>query len=212
MICVSAGHISFEKLINIIHLYDLVEVRLDLLSLNDMEYSEILKYSHKLIICYRNISTNLDESIQLIEKSINAGAGYIDIDVNEIEDHKSLINKIKLSNSRLILSIHNFDNTPSDFEINQQISEMRTIGPNIYKLCFKANSIEDIIRVQSLYQTYKDLNLIAFNLGELGSLSRIFALKSGAKFMYVAESEESKTESSQLTIKQLNKLFKIIET
>lgn len=211
MICISAGNIGFEKLIEVVSQYDLVELRLDLLKLTDDEYSELLKYPQKLIITCRIDNENRDYTVQSYEKAAESGVRFIDIDLGEVHNFKSLIDNIENKITGLIISHHDFDKTPDLNEINNIVSKMEIMKPDIYKLCFKATGIEDIIRTLSIYGLYPKNQMVAFNLGDIGTLSRILALKAGAPFMYAAYDEDSKTEMSQLTHNQLRELLKVIE-
>lgn len=210
MICISVGNISFEKLIEIVSQFDLVELRLDLLKLTDDEYSELLKYSQKLIVTCRINNDNREYAQKSYEKAAAFGVRYIDIDLVEVNNFKSLIDNIENKNTGLIISHHDFDKTPDLKEIKNIVSKMEIMKPEIYKLCFKATGIDDIIRTLSVYGLYPKNQMVAFNLGSIGSLSRVLALKAGAPFMYAAYNENSKTEMSQLTYSQLHELLKVI--
>jgi 3-dehydroquinate dehydratase type I len=211
MICVSVGHIEYPELIQILQKYELIEIRLDLLNLDMNQYDEVLQFSDKIIVCYRNKSDKKTELVNsYIEKAIAKKVKYIDLECNLNHCDKYLINKVINSDTKLILSNHNFELTPSEIEIDKIIQSMEQFNPDIFKLCFTANSIDDITNCLNLYKKYINKKLITFNLGDLGSLSRVLALNCGAEFMYAAHSEESKTEQSQLTVNQLSTLYGFI--
>lgn len=206
MIGLSVSNIDFSTLIDILNNYELVELRLDLMNLRDDQFDKVLEYNDKIILCYKNEDLyNLEKTHTYLEKGLNKNVRYIDIDFNQIDFYYELARKIKKSNSQLILSYHNYLEMPSDSEIDILIKKMDYYEPNIYKLCFYANSNDDNIRCLNLYKKYK--NLIAFNLGNLGNITRLLALKLGAKFMYSAYSENTKTEESQFTYNQLTNLL-----
>ncbi len=210
MIGLSISNIEFSTLIDILNNYELVELRLDLMNLTSEQFDKVLDYNDKIILCYKNDDfNNIEKIYSYFEKGLNKNVRYIDIDFKQIDFYYELAPKIKKSNSQLILSYHNYLEMPSDSEIDILIKKMDYYEPNIYKLCFHANSNDDNIRCLNLYKRYK--NLIAFNLGNLGNITRLLALKLGAKFMYSAYSENTKTEDSQFTYNQLTNLLGFLE-
>lgn len=210
MIGLSISNIEFSTLIDILNNYELVELRLDLMNLTSEQFDKVLDYHDKIILCYKNDDfNNIEKIYSYFEKGLNKNVRYIDIDFKQIDFYYELAPKIKKSNSQLILSYHNYLEMPSDSEIDILIKKMDYYEPNIYKLCFHANSNDDNIRCLNLYKRYK--NLIAFNLGNLGNITRLLALKLGAKFMYSAYSENTKTEDSQFTYNQLTNLLGFLE-
>ena len=88
---------------------------------------------------------------------------------------------------------------------------MSKFKPDIYKLCFKARTMNDIIRTMKLYQNYPQISMVAFNLGDLGTLSRVLALQIGAPFMYASRDSVSKTEDSQMSVFEINSILQLLK-
>jgi 3-dehydroquinate dehydratase type I len=136
---------------------------------------------------------------------------YIDFDyhsnnsVPEISDFNA-----KLS-GHLIISYHNFIETPSNEQLNFLIKDIELQKPEIIKICCKVNNINDIIRLLKLYNDYPQLGLIAFDLGENASLTRVLAKLKGAPFIYASIDEENKTEPSQISYDNILKLMEILK-
>lgn len=210
MICVSLGNLSASDVKKAIGNFNLLEIRFDLIDIVEADFLEFMKNADKLIATGR-IGSKLDPNIvNYIEKSIDSGVKYVDIDYNERGYYPKALSLLKSSSTKLILSYHNYNETPDIEDINSMISEMQLLEPDIIKLCFKANEIDDIVRTMFLYIMHPEIDLVAFNLGKKGCLSRLLALKAGAPLMYAALDSEHKIEKSQLTYYELNSLLKII--
>ena len=211
MICVSIANIKFNDLKVLIPNFEMMELRLDLLDFSDKDYQEIIDSKKPIIATYRY--GNTDDKIRLasLKKAILQGVSYIDI---EIDAKDEFINEIleftKKHNCKSILSFHNFKETPSKEILNLVIKKSQELNADFIKIATMANSINDVSRILSLYE--KNNNLIAFNMGTIGKISRLACLSLGAKFTYASISEENTTAEGQLTYKELgnlNKSFKI---
>jgi 3-dehydroquinate dehydratase I len=213
MICVSIGDVSPELFNSILNRSEFVELRIDLLS---KEYLAVIdKYfsapSKMVITSKLNQKYKINRLVDLVDKSIDYGVQYIDIDLKDTIHYKHVLKRLKKSNTKLILSHHNFDLTPNDEEIDKIIIRMSKFKPDIYKLCFKADTMNDIIRTMKIYQNYPQLSIVAFNLGDLGTLSRVLALQVGATFMYASRDSVSKTEDSQMSVFEINTIMQLLE-
>jgi 3-dehydroquinate dehydratase I len=210
MICVSLGNLNSSEVNKAIVNFDFVEIRFDLLRTNDDEFSQYIQRSDKLIATGRvGINPN-KEVIKYIEKSIESNVKYVDIDYKERGYYIRALKLLQSSTTKLILSYHNYEETPEIDELKTIISDMKLLNPDIIKICLKANEINDIIRTMFLYHIYPETSLVAFNLGIMGSLSRLLALKAGAPFMYAALDNDHRVEKSQLTYQELKSLMNII--
>lgn len=210
MICVSIGKSNLNDLIKIIQNNDLVEIRLDLLKPDFEEFERILEYREKLIITYRLNGNDEAIACKYIENSILKGVKYVDIDLLDSDKYLKELKLIGSSETELIMSFHEYDFTPENYYIDELLERMSSFNPSIYKLCFNACSVDDVIRTMMLYEKYPKNKLLAFNLGEIGRLSRLIAIKIGAPYMYASLDNIHKTENSQLTMRELESLLNII--
>lgn len=213
MICISLGSGNIQEIDVICRNHDLVELRLDLLNL-ELNYVDHLLNNHtNIIVTYRLNCNNydLDYAITVYRKALLSNVSYIDIDLNDYTTiHIHLENELAKSSTKLILSYHNHDYTPDSSNLNTIFYKMQSFNADISKLCFKANNISDVIRTMELYKNAKTNKLIAFNLGDIGSLSRILAIQKGAPFMY-ASTENNKTEPSQLSFDELSRIMELLQ-
>lgn len=206
MICVSIGHIAFKDLMAQISDFEMIELRLDLLDFSDEEYQQIFSLNKPVIATYRYGETNDAERIASLQKAISLGANYVDIEIDADKEFiDTMMNFAKENNCKTILSYHNFKETPNLKDLNSIIAQSKKLKADYTKIACMAQSTEDVARMLSLYE--KNKNLIAFNMGEIGKISRLASLFLGADFAYASISENKKTASGQIHYKTFNKLF-----
>lgn len=180
----------------------MAEIRLDKCNLKINDVAELFKSHKKLIATFRktDLVSEKKRKKQLL-KAIISGAAYIDLDY--FDDSKimdELKEAAKKNSAGLIISYHDIEKTPPNEFIHEIISKMIELKPDLIKLAFKSNSVEDDLRVLSLYDRYE--NLLAFNMGEKGKITRAASLKLGAPFAYVCK-EGSPTAEGQMTVNKM---------
>jgi 3-dehydroquinate dehydratase-1 len=132
----------------------------------------------------------------------------LDIELHTLRDNDELVDFFTEKKTRMLVSWHDFEKTPTRNELIDLLGEMR-IYSNYVKLVTTARNVDDCIRLLDLYKVVTELNLISFAMGELGILSRILCTIYGnAPFTYAALEEAF--VSGQLTIQQMRKLYDII--
>jgi len=204
MYCASIGIKEYDKVISIINNYEMAEIRLDLCEFDRRQVKEIFGLHNNLISTFRlgEISEKYRDSI--IKTSIVSGAKWLDLDMenNSVEYIKELKEFCIDYDTKLIISIHNYKETPHIDQINQYIQKARDLNADIIKLVFFSNNTKDNETILSLYENNTDI--VAFNMGEIGKETRIESLKLGAPFIYVAIDGEN-TAPGQMTIDEIKK-------
>ena len=206
MYCLSIGNLGTKKITEKIKDFEIAEIRLDLCDLNKSQISQIFSSHNNLIATFRKKENYSDKHrIKTLKTAIKYGAKWIDVDMesNSKEFIKS-VDKIRVKyNIKLILSIHNFKETPLLTKIEEFIYKGDHLKADLIKLAFFANSDLDNTRVLSLYERHD--NILAFNMGEMGKATRIKALELGAPFTYVSL-PEANTAPGQMTIEEIKKI------
>lgn len=205
MYCVSIGIKDFKKAVNIISGYEMAEIRLDLCEFDRRQVKEIFASHNNLIATFRK-SNRVNEKYResILKTAIAHGAKWLDLDMETnnpefIEEMKEFLSDY---GCKLILSVHNYKETPEYPQIQRYIAKAKKYNPALIKLVFFSNSQKDNDTVLKLYDEYD--NIIAFNMGEIGKITRVKALELGAAFTYVAIDEKS-TAPGQMTIEQIKK-------
>jgi len=211
MICVSVANIEFLELKALISDFEMLELRLDLLNYSKKEYQYIYQLNKPVIATFRKNTTATDKQrIEHLKNAIEEGAQFIDID---IENKPDFINTIKdfaqFNNCKIILSYHNYTRTPSLKQLNTILSRAKSLKPDFIKIVTTAQNQSDITKIVSLYENND--NLIAFNMGEMGKISRLVSLYLGAPFTYASVSKQKATAEGQLTYIDLKKLQEILK-
>ncbi len=222
MICTSIRNKTLEEILSIVDdpYVEMAEIRADLCNLSQEEVVELIETCEKpLIICsHIDISDNAEEkkskwsqTASLLEKAIEAGVAFIDLDINAPAHISQRIQKLcKHSGTRLIRSYHDFEGTPDTDLIRQIILRCFRYGADIAKIACTASSIEDVTRLQSFYDTLisdnlsiKANNLILISMGVLGEKARLDCLSKGAPFTYAYY--DLPTAGGQLSLEQMHK-------
>ena len=206
-ICVSIGINNFDIALEAVGECQMAELRLDLVNFSDDQLRKIYSLNRNIIATFR---TEDEQAMkQTLIESMDAGAGYIDIDINtSVEVRTILVEYAMQKGAKVILSYHNFSETPETVFLKQTITRMFNDGANFAKVACMANSKDDSKRVVNLYSDFS--NLIAFCMGKDGQITRVVAPFLGAPFTY-ASLRGVKTAEGQIDAEQLEILLNMME-
>jgi 3-dehydroquinate dehydratase-1 len=203
--CLSIGNPDFAKVEKEIQTYEWAEIRLDLCRFSKTEISRLVQNHGRLIFTFRSRQEGDEaERLDFLSHAIDEGAAYIDIDVGNPILFRQRIRELidRSTNTKLLLSYHNFDHMPTNHFLFDQILEMGKMDPEIIKLVCTSHGERDNRRILSFNESFD--NIIAFNMGEKGRKSRWECLYYGAPFTYVAMEGEP-TAAGQVTRKEMMK-------
>jgi len=196
-----------EALISIDKLRSLGELRFDLSTLNADSLKSIFDKSDKtLIFTYRKTQAQEYDRLSTYQQAIKIGYAFIDLDIYIDEELIKELKPLLLSSStKLIVSYHNYKNTPSFSELKKVLTLMDQYHPDIYKIAThleKEKDIDILLQVQALKETS-----ICFGMGELATKSRIKSLLNGALFSYAALDISQSTAPGQVDIHLLKQEY-----
>lgn len=203
-ICLSIGNLTFSEIL--VHLKNvaLAEIRIDLMQLTDNELATVFNQHKNLIATYRT-TTDFEGMVATLTKAINFGCAYIDIDIETPEKYRcKLIETARKHRCRVILSYHNFSETPDTVQLNEIVRNLFGNGAEIAKLACMANSESDCARVLQLYTNHR--NLVAFAMGDIGKNTRIQSVELGAPFTY-ASIKGKETAPGQISLADMEMLL-----
>jgi 3-dehydroquinate dehydratase-1 len=150
-----------------------------------------------------------EERARLLLKAIQHGAQYVDIEFeSEVKYRHMLVEHARAKGVKVIISYHDFDKTPSLKDLEAIVEKAQLMEADIVKIATLAKTPVDCATIMSLYRKEKDL--IAFCMGQLGIITRIAAPLLGAEFTFAALDDSFKTAPGQLTIEEMEKIYKII--
>jgi 3-dehydroquinate dehydratase-1 len=207
MLCVSISEPSVKKILNLINKSEIAEVRLDLMDLSDQDIEKVFSGEGKIIATCCAGKFSDEQRKKKLEKAIESGASYVDIEIDAPDAFKEdLISSAHKHNCKVILSYHNFNETPPTDELAKMVDACFAQGADIAKIACLAKSESDAAIILSLYAKYK--NLVALGMGENGRITRVASLLMGAPFSYVSTGTAKETAAGQITRKQMEKVLK----
>lgn len=190
---------------------DLVELRLDFFNSLETETLKHLrgKFSIPMIFTLRsqqqggNYQQSENCRLDQIRQLAALNPEYLDL-----ESHipRPFIEEIarKHPQIKVILSSHNFTETPQDLE--SLYCEMKRSPAHFYKIAVTAHNAVDALRLVS-WAKKSDNQLIAISMGLYGQLSRILGPVIGNPITYASLDSESLTAPGQLSAKTLRERY-----
>lgn len=195
---------------------DIIELRLDYL--RDFDFNHPDRLSALLddkplpvIVTCRAVDEGGQQEIaeavrlRLLTETLRRGADYCDIEAAHYDEGAAA----QLDVSRLIVSYHNFSETPADLSA---IYERLTRRPAaIHKIAVRANDITDSLRVLGLLDraAAEHRPLIAIAMQEAGMLTRIIGPVRGSFLTYGSLSRGHESAPGQVTCDELRDLYRI---
>ena len=155
-----------------------------------------------------HIALSDQEYISII-KDINAiyNPDYIDF---EYFTHKSVFNEM-LDFPNLILSYHNFDETPEN--LMESFSEMTKLAPRVVKIAVMPNSQQDVLDLMNYTRGFKALNpeqtYATMSMGKLGRISRLSGDVVGSSWTFV--SMDAPLAPGQVSLNDMKKVIQILD-
>ena len=145
--------------------------------------------------------------LRLLVEGARQMADYADIEAAVYAEAATLSPDI----SRLIVSYHNFDETPADLDA---IYERLTALPaDVHKIVTRANSVTDSLAVFSLMNraAVEGRNLIALAMEEPGLITRILAPSRGGFLTYCSLGAGRESAPGQVNCQELKRAYRINE-
>ena len=219
MVCTVLQNKNLDELLQKLDFCRMAEIRLDSCKLSLDDIDELFSTAEIPLVATCRLSEVAKSHPEMSEiavaklceqslsKAIEAGANFVDL---EIEAPKEMLKRIKKScqenGALLIRSFHDFRGTDSPEALKAVVEKCVYHGADIVKIATTAHSEADAQTVLSLYddpsiftgnfsgrkeQTPETTEgrLIAFCMGEEGRESRLQCLAKGAPFTYAALSE-----------------------
>ena len=196
---------------------NILEIRFDYVSINRFSeaVAEVRPFKAKCIYTLRKASQGGKFSgsemkrLGYLRELASQLPMMIDVEYETLQEHPEIGSFIDSLKVPILLSWHDFISTPAEKELSELLILMSSYSNNI-KVVTMANSVDDTLRVLSLYKSInRSVNLIAFCMGDIGIVSRVFcAFQSNCPFIYAAL--DRPVAPGQITIEQMEKLLAAI--
>jgi 3-dehydroquinate dehydratase I len=218
-ICVSIGAKTIKELSSSINkaldVSDFLEIRFDFLDKSEipasMKIIESVKSRSVFTLRSREqhgkFNGNEFERLKILKMLYDANPMFLDVEYDTITVDHSLNNYLK-DKSNILISWHNFSNTPSDEYLEKKIYDMKRFSNNL-KLVTMATNITDSLRLLNLYEKFQDSNLITFAMGDCGIMSRVLCTFYGRPPFTYASLEKS-IAPGQLSVIEMRRIYERI--
>ena len=222
MICVSIQEPSFEKCKQMMLSLAakgadrIAELRADLCHFTPEQVSLLVAANPHTIVTSRVESDNPSLSFNRLCAAIEAGAEYIDTELEYPDDLQlQLRNRARSAGTKLIVSWHNFSATPPLKQLLEVYRSCAEKGADVVKIVTTANSLIDATRTMRLYRSVARLPrkriqrppLAAFAMGSAGKFTRYLSLKIGSPLSYTYPDGANATAPGQYSESQLAALL-----
>lgn len=222
MICVSIQEPSFERCKEMMLSLAakgadrIAELRADLCRFTPEQVSLLVAANPHTIVTSRVDNDNPSLSFNRLCAAIEAGAEYIDTELEYPDDLQlQLRNRARSAGTKLIVSWHNFSTTPPLKQLLEVYHSCAEKGANVVKIVTTANSLIDATRTMRLYRSVARLPrkrgnrppLAAFAMGSAGKFTRYLSLKLGSPLSYTYPDGAKATAPGQYSESQLAALL-----
>jgi len=150
---------------------------------------------------------------ELWEKCIGSGlVDWIDIELEEIEESRGLVDLICSSSQvKMLLSHHHFSSSYSAFQFEQKLTLMEVFNPDMVKFAVTLQTREDFIEMLVFSKKLSEKFPLSccISMGIWGKMSRIGSPLIGAPITY-GFLGDSEVVSGQLSVKKLDNYLKLI--
>jgi 3-dehydroquinate dehydratase type I len=194
-------------------LVDLFEVRIDLIG--DRWQAVAAQINKPWIACNRMAEEGgrWDESearrVERLLLAAEMGASIVDIELRS-KNIENLVPAIK-KRSGCLVSSHDLEKTPEIDEIRSIITRQHQVGADICKVVTMARSVDDNWTLLQAISEFRNVQVVSFAMGPLGTLSRILSPLTGGYFTYASMKSGKESAQGQVTVKDLTKLYEMVE-
>ena len=120
-----------------------------------------------------------------MKTAVRAGARYVDVEIESSKEFIEDIKKTALENKcDLIISYHNYEETPDLKELVAIVAECFLLGADVAKAACMVIENKDNATILSLFRQGR--RIIALGMGEKGKITRIAGPILGAEFTFAA--------------------------
>lgn len=146
------------------------------------------------------------ERLRYLEEILKEGAAYVDIPYND----DIATTDLTRFDDKVILSYHNFDQTPSLLELEELLIKMFKKNTAFIKIATQVNNDIDLLNLLKIEVNHRELigKGIVLGMGPRGRILRILAKTFGQPFVFAAIDARHKTAPGQFTVDELNKEWK----
>jgi 3-dehydroquinate dehydratase/shikimate dehydrogenase len=187
---------------------DIIELRLDFMSNPNLERLLGHTTTPKIVTNRTKLeggrfSGSEEERISYLKEAVSLGAEYVDIE----SDYFQAFDR---GRSKLIVSHHNFDRTPSNRRLRDVYDCILEKNPDIIKIATKADNYRDSIRMLNLVLE-ADISMIGICMGQYGIITRVLGPIYGSYLTFASLEEGKSSAPGQLSVAELKSAWKLLQ-
>lgn len=131
-------------------------------------------------------------------------AAFVDLELRSLGEMKTLIQKARQQRAELVLSWHDFHDTPKQAELLRKAESAAAAGAALFKIATRTDTPAQLARLISFFETTRvPLPIAAMGMGKLGLVSRRQLAQLGSALTYVSIGET--TVEGQPSLRQLRR-------
>jgi len=199
-------------------LADVLEMRLDLM--DSFDVSCLVKAAEKpVLITYRSVREGGmgKDSPEMVAdhllSAIESGSDLVDVELGLPQEIRKRLLMAR-GRSKIIVSTHINTGTPSSAELEKIFKDSVAAAGDIVKIVTMARNWEDNLRVLDLIHKANedDIKIIAFCMGPLGRMSRVFSVLMGAYMTFASLETGQESANGQISIDKMKKITGFFST
>ncbi|XP_057957467.1 bifunctional 3-dehydroquinate dehydratase/shikimate dehydrogenase, chloroplastic-like isoform X3 [Malania oleifera] len=150
-----------------------------------------------------------DRRLDALRLAMELGADYIDVELQVAHEFNNSIHGKKPENFKVIVSSHNYQNTPSVEDLGNLVARIQEAGADIVKIATTASDISDVTRIFQItvHSQVSSVPIIGLVMDERGLMSRILCPKFGGYLTFGTLESGIVSAPGQPTIKDLMNLY-----
>ncbi len=206
MIFVSIAEGSASSCLAALRDIDCAEIRIDRMQLSLDEIRTIFSQPKTLIATCRPGSRLDKDRKKLLITAIEAGAAYVDVEVESEKTYREeIIARAKSCACRTIVSFHDQAGTPERHVLEKIVNTCFEAGADIVKIACTVRSREEAARLLGLLDDSR--KIVVIGMGEKGKITRIAAPFLGSPFTFASLGPGRETADGQIDSQALGELF-----
>ncbi|PIA44591.1 hypothetical protein AQUCO_01700293v1 [Aquilegia coerulea] len=199
---------------------DVVEIRLDYIKdFNPQQDLETLikQCSLPTLITYRPkwegglYEGDENKRLDALRLAMEMGADYIDVELQVAREFITSIHEKSPQNTKVIVSSHNYESTPSVEELGELVARIQATGADIVKIATTAADITDVSHMFQItvHSHVSNVPVIGLVMSERGLISRLLCPKFGGYLTFGTLEAGIVSAPGQPTIKDLLSVYNL---
>ncbi|CAN6469224.1 unnamed protein product [Victoria cruziana] len=194
---------------------DVVELRLDFLkNFQCRQDLGVLLREKKLptIVTYRpkweggQVEVDEHKRMDALRLAVELGSDYVDVELKVADDFMKSISGKKPEKTKVIVSSHNYENTPSVDDLTNLVAKIQSTGADIVKIATTAKDITDVSHMFRV-MAHCQVPIIGLVMGDRGVISRVLASKFGGYLTFASLEAGKESADGQPTIKDMLEVY-----